>query len=75
MSTILITFKGRGLLAAGEKLAGVAVAENAPLELPDVYPSKPVYTIENIHRRAEAMTSLLEGILASHPEPRWDINE
>lgn len=75
MSTILITFREPGLLTAGEKLAGVVVAEKAPLEAHDVFLPMPVYTIENIHLRAEAMTSLLEEILAIHPGPRWGINE
>jgi hypothetical protein len=74
MSTILITFREPELLTAGEKLAEV-VAEKAPLEAHDVFLPKPVHTIENIHLRAEAMTSLLEEILAIHPGPRWGINE
>jgi hypothetical protein len=31
--------------------------------------------IEEIHARAETMTSLLKGILELHPAPHWGINE
>jgi hypothetical protein len=31
--------------------------------------------IEEIHARADAMTSLLKGILEMHPATHWGINE
>lgn len=34
-----------------------------------------LHEIEEIHARAEAMTSLLKGILELHPATHWGINE
>jgi hypothetical protein len=34
-----------------------------------------LYTVEEIHARAEMMTPLLKGILDFHPAPHWGINE
>jgi len=34
-----------------------------------------LYTIEEIHIRAETVTPLLRDILDFHPAPHWGINE
>jgi hypothetical protein len=45
------------------------------LEHPDDAGYEETRPIEDIHARADAMTSLLKGLLAMRPAEHWGINE
>ena len=74
MNALLMTSANPKLLADGVKLFPFVADNNESLEQHHGLEPHQLYTIEEIHVRAETVTPLLKEILDYQPVPHWEIN-
>jgi hypothetical protein len=70
-----VTTNSSGMTPLKDIVPDSSIVAGLLLEHNDVPVPGEIEEIEEIHVRAETMTSLLKGILDLHPAPHWGINE